>query len=168
MKNRFLLYALALAALVVLIILARLSLREPLTEVLPTTTTLGFIRGITLTAIGNDTMLFDDAVWLIDEAGERAAIAAGHCTTEDTSDCMPNGYFIENIDPTPTTLMVSPAAEITMETYETGEPGDKVERIDLETFATLMNDPKLHWNKLPYHVTVENGMVTKIVEQYIP
>lgn len=168
MKHRFTLYVLAFGVLAVLIILGRLSLREPLTETMPATTTLGFIREVTLTSMDTDTIRFDDAVWLTGEAAERAAIIAGLCTTEDTSDCTPNGYFIENANSTPVALKISPSVEIEMETYETGEPGDKIERVDLKTFAGLVNDPRLHWNKLPYHVTVENGVVTKIVEQYVP
>lgn len=172
MNNKYLLLALALATFMVLVILGRIALREPLTETLPSTetqsaTTLGFIRAVT-TNDGAFSIAFDDARWLTGAEGERAAIAAGRCTPADTSDCMPNGYFIENTDTATTPLLVSPDVQVMMETYETGEPGDKREDLDLATFTALINDPTLYWNRLPYHVTTENGVVTMIAEQYIP
>jgi len=177
-------FSLVLALIITLAVLIRFFAREPLVETRPepapqTLTAFGFIRAIDLRSSKTPALSFDDAVWLVGEEAERAAITAGRCsetkpaTSEEYDlewrlDCTPNGYFIENTDATPHPLTVSPSVEIIMETYETGEPGDKAEHLNLAAFAGLINDQKLYWNQLPYHVTIENGVVIKIVEQYIP
>ena len=47
---------------------------------------------------------------------------------------------------------------------------ESVTRREITTaqFTSLINDASLHWNKLPYTITVENGLVTLIEEVYIP
>ncbi|MEK7649834.1 MAG: hypothetical protein AAB367_02665 [Patescibacteria group bacterium] len=128
---------------------------------------LGFIREIR-TQNGNLVLMFDDALWLTGREAEDAAIEAGHCSTETRGECTPNDYFIENKNTQTIALELPQATLIFMETYETGEPGDKKENITTNKLVDLINDPSLHWNKLPYWITTRGTRITTIEEQYIP
>lgn len=130
-------------------------------------TDFGFIRKIELKD-GKYFAGFDNAVWLNGLEAENAAIRAGHCTEESRAECLPNGYFILNVDKTPVETEISKSVVIEMETLETGEPGDKKEIIPLEKLAELVNNATLPWNQLPYHLVIENNRIIKISEQYIP
>ncbi len=127
---------------------------------------LGFIHAV---VEDEAVMLFDDALWLTGTEAENAAIAAGHCTQETRTDCLPNGYFILNATQRDEQIAVSPSAEVIMQTYNMSETGEVRDYpISLTEFARLINDPDLHFSKLPYTITVEDGEVTRVAEVYIP
>ena len=130
-------------------------------------TDFGFIRKIE-TKDGKYFADFDNGVLLTGVAAEDAAIRGGLCTEANRSECIPNNYFIENLDRTTVSLEIGKAIEIQLETFETGIPGDQKEIITLEKFAELINDPTLNWKQLPYHLVIENNQITKISEQYVP
>lgn len=127
---------------------------------------LGFIHALT---DNNTSMDFDDAVWLTGTDAEDAAIRANLCTEETRTDCAPNDYFIENTSQKDERVAVSSQARVIMQTWNmeaTGQVADQ--EISLDEFSRLINDPKLHWNKLPYEITVRDNTVSKINEIYIP
>lgn len=127
---------------------------------------LGFIRDF---VFDDETIYFDDAVWLTGKAGEDAAIAAGHCTEENRSECLPNDYFIKNELVGEERLRVAPGLRVFMQTWKMEETGEVVEReIAPYEFSKMINDPALHWHQLPYRITIENGVVTRVGEVYIP
>lgn len=127
----------------------------------------GFIRSVE-EGPGGTAILFDDATWLSGREGEDAAIEAGLCTEETRNECLPNDFFILNEDMETLRVPVAEDAEVVMETYRTGEPGDAGEELSIEDFTVLINNEELHWSELPYHVTVEDGDVVRIEEQYVP
>lgn len=126
----------------------------------------GFIRQVN--AIGSASILLDDAVWLAGKDAEDAAIAAGRCTHETRSECLPNNYFIQNIDTATHTLPVAENAILLMKTWKAGGAGIQEREISIAEFAALINDQSAHWKDLPYRVTTKGGLVTKIEELYIP
>lgn len=126
----------------------------------------GFIRAITTEGIV--VVLFDDAKWLFGKDGEDAAIRAGTCTEKTRKDCLPNDYFIENISSTTIPLPLNAKVTIGMKTWNAGDKGILDQQISVNDFVVLINDSKVHWNKLPYNVTVENGNIVRIEEVYIP
>ena len=107
-------------------------------------------------------------MWLSGAAGENAAIAAGLCTEETRSECLPNDYFIENSSALDETVPLDANALMFMQTWEAGDQGIMEKEIGLGAFAALINDSALHWNKLPYTITVEGSAVTRIEEVYVP
>jgi len=129
-------------------------------------THLGFIRAVD--AGESPTLSFDEAVWLSGREGEDAAIAAGHCTEEERSECLPNDYFIENASPEAAPLPASPELRVFMQTLYAEQESVTRREITTAQFTSLINDASLHWNKLPYTITVEHGLVTLIEEVYIP
>lgn len=132
-----------------------------------TTTTLGFIRYVDTSK--DIRISFDEAEWLSGKAGEDAAIRAGVCTEETRDECLPNDYFIDNPSTsTPLLYEANPRAKVIMQTLDMETKGVTPHEIDLATFAKLINDKSLHWNTLPYHLTVQGNIVTKIEEIYVP
>lgn len=113
--------------------------------------------------------MFDRATWLTGPDAEDAAIQAGFCTEETRSECLPNNFFIENVDRNVTELALSEDVTVTLMTWQMEETGAVIDRtVPLETFQALIQDESLHWNTLPYTVTVTEGLVSRIHEVYIP
>jgi len=125
----------------------------------------GYIRSFDT---ASSTLQFDDAQWMTGAAGEDAAIAAGICTEETRSECLPNDFYIGNADAKPVTIPLAPNLTIYMLTWNAGESGIKRQSIRTNEFAALINDHSQHWNKLPYNVTVKNNQVIMIEEVYTP
>lgn len=127
---------------------------------------LGFIHALT----DNDTSLdFDDALWLNGEAAQNAAIETGLCTEETREECTPNDYFIKNEIEQNEHLGVSPYVSVVMQTWRMEETGQVMAQpITLTEFSELINDSSLHWDNLPYRVTVVDKTVTRIEEVYVP
>jgi len=77
----------------------------------------------------------------------------------------PNDYWIRNVNPMLRTLDVTAGAKITVNTLTAEETGDSTEDVvvDLERLAGFDGlEHHLFW------VTVADGEVTRIREQYLP
>jgi hypothetical protein len=89
-------------------------------------------------------------------------------------DGAPDGYYIVNDDKQVKTLAVDPNAVVLMQIYaHTGSIYDiKTEwnqAIPLAKFDAIYHANKvLDISGYPYHLTIKNGKVVKIVQQYIP
>ncbi|MGN7456860.1 hypothetical protein ACTHPH_18795 [Paenibacillus pasadenensis] len=89
-------------------------------------------------------------------------------------DGAPDGYYIVNDDTTATTYEISPDAAVLMQLYDrTGDPAELEtqwnEPVALDEFAKLYaKNDVLDLADFPYHLTVKDGVVTKIVQQFIP
>ncbi len=77
----------------------------------------------------------------------------------------PDGYFIRNDNPKIRQFPISKNAEFVLQTRDPYKIkwNEKVTKAQFIKFA----NNKIHV-KTPYHLQVENGVVTKITEQYIP
>ncbi|MFZ2555990.1 MAG: hypothetical protein WAZ27_01515 [Minisyncoccia bacterium] len=117
---------------------------------------------------GGRSIEFDDAAWLSGKPGEDAAIAAGICSEETRSDCLPNDFYIYNEEKITTNVRLAQNVAVYMVTLSAETNGVKREYVSFETFAKLVNDSALHWQKLPYNVSTQNGEVIMIEEVYIP
>ncbi len=115
------------------------------------------------------TLAFDDAVWLTGKVAQDAAIEAGHCTEESKSDCLPNDYFIKNSNVKDDLLLIDDNVQVIMQTWSAEETGRVENReIALADLAKVINDQSLHWRALPYNITIQNGKIICIEEQYVP
>ncbi len=90
-------------------------------------------------------------------------------------DAPPDDYYIVNDETDLTELPVAADAEVLMQIYNrTGNvlEADIVwnEPISLDQFIHLLesNDESLDIKQFPYHLTIENGQIVKIVQQFIP
>lgn len=114
------------------------------------------------------TIEFDDAAWLTGIPGEDAAIEAGLCTQEARAECLPNDFYIYNEDEKIVPMSLAENVAVYMVTLNAETSGVKREYVSFETFAKLISDSALHWQKLPYNVSTQNGKVIMIEEVYIP
>ncbi len=115
------------------------------------------------------TLAFNEAVLLTGKPGQDAAIEAGHCTEKTRAECLPNDYFIKNIGVSDQIISISQNAHSFMQTWKMEETGKVMTReIKLSDLAELINNPSLHWQILPFNITIQNGEITHIEELYIP
>ncbi|GIP43889.1 hypothetical protein J45TS6_23480 [Paenibacillus sp. J45TS6] len=113
----------------------------------------------------------DDIEWFEGKAADEALVK-----NEPNAgiDYAPDGYYIVNDEPSTYELKVAPDAEVLVQIYDrTGQPEDIDinwnEKISLEKFIALYNQKdNLDMSQFPYHVTVQDGEVIQIVQQYIP
>lgn len=111
---------------------------------------------------------FDDAAWLSGKPGENAAIDAGLCTEETRAECLPNDFYIYNEQEKSVRIPLAQNVAVYMVTLNAEENGVKREYVSFETFAKLINDSALSWQKIPYNVSTQNGEVIMIEEVYVP
>ncbi|WP_438350060.1 hypothetical protein ACP8HI_05160 [Paenibacillus sp. FA6] len=86
----------------------------------------------------------------------------------------PDGYYILNDSEELATYKVSDNVEVLMQIYDrdgTYEGMDIIwnESITLNKFQSLFeNNEFMDLSQFPYHLTIEDGVVVRIVQQYIP
>ncbi|WP_424765594.1 hypothetical protein [Paenibacillus sp. sgz302251] len=86
----------------------------------------------------------------------------------------PDGYYIINDNSTLISLTIAEDADVRMQIYNrTGNIAEADilwdEQISIEKFVELMNtEDELDLKGFPYHLTVKDGEVVRIVQQYIP
>ncbi|MFD1179470.1 hypothetical protein ACFQ3W_24680 [Paenibacillus puldeungensis] len=86
----------------------------------------------------------------------------------------PDGYYIVNDKEEQTEYPVAKDAQVLMQIYDrTGNPEDADikwnEPITLEKFSKVFTHTDLiDLSGFPYHLTIANGEVVKIVQQYVP
>ncbi|MGM1045094.1 MAG: hypothetical protein ACQEXX_03010 [Bacillota bacterium] len=86
----------------------------------------------------------------------------------------PNGYYIVNDSEEQVTLRVADDAEVLLQLYDhTGQVEDAEifwnEAVSLNKFLSAYDkNDIIDMSWFPYHVTVEDGVVVKIIQQYTP
>ena len=79
-----------------------------------------------------------------------------------------NDYYIVNDEEIPVTYPVSDHAEVLMQLYGNQDIRWN-ESISLTKLVSLFGDNEgVSVQSFPYHVTLEDGVITKIVQQYVP
>lgn len=117
------------------------------------------------------TLVVDEIDWF---EGEEAVQAFLKHEPDAGIDAPPNGYYIVNDLEESAGYPVSPDAEVLMQIYDhTGDISDLDiqwnEAITLNKFTKLFNQTDvLDLGEFPYHITVQDGKITSIVQQYIP
>ncbi len=107
-------------------------------------------------------LTFDLGYFLTGEEANQAAADRGDEVP------VPNDYYIINDNPKLRTVPIDPAAEILV--YDWAKCCDSYTSITLERFAGYAADPtrRFHGISSPHWITVENGVIVKIEEQYLP
>jgi hypothetical protein len=128
----------------------------------------GYIRSVS-TAGPTATLAFDEAEFLTGEEAQRAAEEDGKVPAGEP---VPNDYYIRNPDKSTETLRIAADAEITARRCHLcrdGQPGN------LEDFLAAFMDPSpktyadpYRGAKSQYWLTIEDGAVVAIDEQYVP
>jgi hypothetical protein len=123
-----------------------------------------------LTAVGATQepprLVIDVAQWFTDDEAVAAAIEDGRLPPGSTS--IENGYYIRNADPRWRMLSVDPTATVALVVYPFGDIGDP-HVVSFDRFGELFaENPHGAIRGFPYWVTVEDGTVTAVEQQFIP
>jgi hypothetical protein len=108
-------------------------------------------------------LVIDIEQWFTDQAAVDAAIEDGV-----TVDPGINGYYIRNANPRWRTIEVAPAATVSLTTYPYADPSNPT-IVSLKKFGQLFSSPDgrlLQYS--PYWITVDDGRIVSIEEQFIP
>jgi len=108
-------------------------------------------------------LVIDIEQWFTDQEAVDAAIEDGI-----TVDPGINGYYIRNENLRWRTIVIDPAATVSLSTYPYADPSDPTV-VSLSRFGELFNSYEGRLLQLsPYWITVEDGKVVAIEEQFIP
>lgn len=86
----------------------------------------------------------------------------------------PDGYYVVNDAADLHTYELAPGADVRMQYYNrTGDWSDADiiwnEKLDAAKFASLFTKQDTEiMESFPYHLTIENGQIVKIIQQYVP
>lgn len=117
-------------------------------------------------AVPGRSIQFDLAVWFSGDAAEAAA-------AEDEDEPAPAGYYIRNQDPSHLVIPVSDQVAVTSAWYhkdsESGLDSQEISFDNLiEVWANTPVDARANMRNSPWWITVVDGTVVAIDEQYIP
>jgi hypothetical protein len=107
--------------------------------------------------------VLDLAVWFTDQEAIEAALEDG----VPREDAGINGYYIRNESPRWRILSIAPDASVVLTTYPVADPAHPVE-VTLDRFAELFGSSEGYLPLSPYWLTIRNGVVVTIEEQFVP
>ncbi|WP_172256865.1 hypothetical protein [Saccharibacillus deserti] len=133
-----------------------------------------FINSVEKDANGVTQLETDRIGWYTGEAANKLFLKENPDAAEEMGGA-PDGYYIVNNDITEVKMPVAADAQVLMQIYDhTGSYEDMEinwnESIGLDKFDAQYNNSLglLDLSAFPYHVTVKDGVIVKIVQQYIP
>jgi hypothetical protein len=174
------------SALITTIILNRAQPKNqpPFTET--TSTQFGFIKNVYFQN-GKYFLDLDPAIWLDDSGTGSSALAASKAFVEDgngqgwcqipvTAPCVPDGYYIRNLEHTTTTYAVTAGTLVNTliqnENWDSNSPTlEPYKTLTISKFTGIYRDqyPPGSWVKdAPYDITLKNNSVVSISQRYIP
>jgi hypothetical protein len=122
-----------------------------------------FVR---VAAVGDDQdpprLIVDLQQWFTNQAAVEAALEDGVHPAEAGI----NGYYIRNENPRWRILEVDPEAPVALTSYPYGQIDDPA-MVDLGRLGSLLDGTEMDL-RLPYWITVRDGVVVRIHEQYLP
>ncbi|MCQ4085267.1 hypothetical protein [Saccharibacillus sp. JS10] len=149
----------------------------PAEQTTPTTTEQTytvFINSVQKEQDGKLQLETDRIGWYTGAAADKLFLEENPDAAEELGGA-PDGYYIVNNDLTEVKLPVAADAEVLMQIYDrTGNYEDMDiqwnEPITTSKFDAQYNNPLglLDLSAFPYHITVKDGVIVKIVQQYIP
>ena len=137
------------------------------TETPPTAEHFGYIRSVS-TAGPTATLAFDEAEFLTGREAQKAAEEDG---VVEPGEAVPNDYYIRNPDKTTKTIPISNDAEITARRCplcRNGRPGELAPFLAAFMKGRQTYAEPYRGKYALYWLTIENGSVVAIDEQYVP
>jgi hypothetical protein len=121
-----------------------------------------------LAAVGVDQnpprLVIDVQRFLTGEEADRAAAQDG---VIQPGEHIPNDYYIVNDDPRWRTLPIDPGAQVSLTTYPFGDV-DSPGVVTLERFGQIWDADRGSITLFPFWITVRDGTVVELEEQYLP
>lgn len=119
------------------------------------------------TAVGDEQqpprLIVDLQQWFTDQAAVEAALEDG----VHPSEAGINGYYIRNENPRWRIVMVDPLTKVALTTYPHGQI-DNPGIVTFERFGELFRSPTEYLDLSPYWITVKDGTVVRIEQQFVP
>jgi outer membrane murein-binding lipoprotein Lpp len=109
-------------------------------------------------------LVIDVVQWFTDEAANQAAAEDGALAPDQTQ--VENGYYIRNENPQWRILEIDPAATVALTVYPYGDPSAPRD-VSLARFGEIFGEDA-PLASLPYWITMRDGIVTGIEQQFIP
>ncbi|MFE8701143.1 hypothetical protein ACFYKX_11110 [Cytobacillus sp. FJAT-54145] len=127
-----------------------------------------FLVGITQ-AKNKVSVKADYIQWFMGEEANREAGKDKNCPIVNGKCETPDGYYMRNVNPKLRTLSVSPNVKIYMQTYNIEQTREIQwdQKITLKQFIDVMKKDK-RYHDIPFHLEIQNGVIVKITEQYLP
>jgi hypothetical protein len=108
-------------------------------------------------------LVFDLAEWFTDQGAVEAALEDGVPPEEAGI----NGYYIRNENPRWRILETDANTTVTLSTYPYADPANPTD-VGLEAFGELFGSAETYLPLSPYWLTVDDGVVVAIEEQFVP
>ncbi|WP_460324003.1 hypothetical protein [Paenibacillus sp. YSY-4.3] len=130
-----------------------------------------YIEQLKALADGDHELTADEIEWYEGEAAEQAFLEH---EPDAGIDGPPDGYYIVNEDHDLTSYKVADDVKILMQIYDrTGDVEDMDihwnEQVALEQFKSILKDTEwIDVRDFPFHITVKDGIIVEMVQQYIP
>jgi outer membrane murein-binding lipoprotein Lpp len=109
-------------------------------------------------------LVIDVVQWFTDEAANQAAAEDGALAPGQTQ--VENGYYIRNENPQWRIIEIDPAASVTLTVYPYGDPSAPRD-VNLTRFGEILAEDA-PMASVPYWITMRDGIVTAIEQQFIP
>jgi hypothetical protein len=111
-------------------------------------------------------LVVDAAQWFTDQAAVQAAIEDGVLPAGSTS--IENGYYVRNTEPRWRVVEVAPGTAVELVVFPFGDI-ERPRAVSMDRFEELFGeDPHTAIRAFPYWVTVEDGTITDVTQQFIP
>jgi len=130
-----------------------------------------YIEELNVLADGNLELVADEMEWYEGEAAEKAFLEH---EPDAGIDGPLDGYYIVNEDHELTSYKVAEDVKILMQIYDrTGDVADMDirwnEQVSSEEFKRILrNNEWIDVRDFPFHITIKDGMIVEMVQQYIP
>ena len=122
---------------------------------------------VQIVAVGDDQdpprLIVDEQQWFTDQEAVDAALEDGL----PPSAAGEGGFYIRNENPRWRIVEVDPATPVALTTPPHGQI-DRPAIVDLPRFATLFTASDEYINYSPYWLTIRDGVVVRIEEQFVP
>ncbi len=126
---------------------------------------IGFIQAASTNGLsGGPEIQFDLAVWFESDEADRMAADDGEESPR------PNGYYIRNLDPSQLLIKVSDEVTVSSIWFNYDEPELVSQPITFDQFVQAMSGGTMvpAMRASPWWITIENGLIVSIDEQYVP
>lgn len=124
-------------------------------------------HAVFLDGLDDNSLVFDVIQWLSGDEANAAALEDGAI---EEGDVVPNDYYIRNQNPQLRTRAVTADVDVVLSTWDCRNIPDE-KPVVFARFVELFNSPgRCAQNLLhnPYWLTIENGVIVAIEEQYRP
>lgn len=130
---------------------------------------IGYITQVQKQKNGKYKVTIDYIQWFSRDAAQRAMKEDGKCKGFESECFAPNDFYIRNVNAKLRTFELSNKAVIMLQTYGHKDGNFHFDqRVSLDSFTSYFNKNKERQAYIPYWIEIQNGVIVKVTEQYVP